>query len=180
MKTARSPDAMRAALNAQSRAQPMFHRVLRAKPMVVRDTLIEIRRRFAAQIDEDTLGRLELVLAEIMNNVTEHGRGHSAEAGGTSASGRAAQGGTPVIHLCIVRHEGGLSCAITDDGVSLPPGCLLPRTLPDFQSVDLPEGGFGWFLIRDLTQELCYYREDTRNFLAFRLPLAVDPKDPQD
>ncbi|TRW98720.1 ATP-binding protein [Paracoccus sp. M683] len=150
-------------------AQPMFHRVLRAQPLLVRDTLADIRRRFAADIDEDALGRLELVLAEVMNNVAEHGPwiGETGPDGGTL---RAA----PMIHICIVRHAGGLSCAVTDDGISLPDGCLLPGAIPDAHSVDLPEGGFGWFLIHDLTQELCYYREETRNFLAFRVPVSED------
>ncbi|WP_232962567.1 ATP-binding protein [Paracoccus tegillarcae] len=143
----------------------MFHRVLHARPMVVRDTLAAIRRRFAAEIDEDALGRLELVLAEVMNNVTEHG-----PRGDTTAPD------APVIHLSIVRHEGGLSCSITDDGVSLPDSCLLPRPIPDTAALDLPEGGFGWFLIQDLTQELYYYREETRNFLAFHLPVTDDPE----
>lgn len=155
-------------------AQPMFHRVLRAQPMIVRDTLTDIRRRFAADIDADALGRLELVLAEVMNNVTEHGMGDTPQG---EATGKRAGKGIPLIHLCIVRHEGGLSCAITDDGVSLPEGCLLPRGLPDGGGQDMPEGGFGWFLIQDLTQELCYYREERRNFLAFRVPFSDDQRE---
>ena len=32
---------------------------------------------------------------------------------------------------------------------------------------DLPEGGFGWFLIRSLTRDLTYLREDGYNMLCF-------------
>ena len=78
----------------------------------------------------------------------------------------------PQIHLCIVRHESGLACAITDNGISVPADCLLPRDLPRNDVADLPEGGFGWYLIQDLTQALCYYREQQRNFLAFSVPFA--------
>ncbi|MFV0386568.1 ATP-binding protein [Paracoccus sp. (in: a-proteobacteria)] len=139
-----------------AKTQPMFHRILQANAMTVRQTLGEIRDRFAHEVSADTLGRLELVLAEVLNNVTEH-------AGESDF--------IPLVHLCIVRHEAGLACAITDDGMTLPAECLLPRALPE--ACDFPEGGFGWYLIQDLTQALCYYRESQRNFLAFTVPFAA-------
>ena len=175
MPIARTADpGMKGQLDCTS--QPMFHRVLRAHPLIVRDTLADIRRRFLADVGEDTLGRLELVLAEVMNNVTEHGPGVSD---GNPLDDGALNTQAPLIHLCIVHHEGGLSCAITDDGVSIPDECLLPRSIPDATQVDVPEGGFGWFLIQDLTQELCYYREERRNFLAFRVPVSDEQAAPQ-
>lgn len=167
MRIAKKDDAPRIGQITCS-AQPMFHRVLRAETGIVRDTLTDIRHRFSAEVDQDALGRLELVLAEVMNNVTEHGPGSAGDAATA----------TPLIHLCIVRHAGGLSCAVTDDGVSLPAGCLLPRSAPKTGEIDLPEGGFGWFLIQDLTQELYYYREERRNFLAFRVPVDDLPAAP--
>ncbi|MFN3277419.1 MAG: ATP-binding protein [Paracoccus hibiscisoli] len=148
---------------AATLTQPMFHRVLNAHPLTVRDTLQDVRHRFRGEVSDDTLGRLELVLAEVMNNVAEHAPLGQAAPG---------PGPLPVIHLCIVRHNSGLACALTDDGVSLPDDCLLPRSLPDMVADDLPEGGFGWFLIQDLTQALCYYREESRNYLAFSIPFA--------
>ncbi|WP_265502226.1 ATP-binding protein [Paracoccus beibuensis] len=150
--------------HASTQVQPMFHRVLSARPITVRDTLQDIRRRFHREVSDDTLGRLELVLAEVMNNVAEH----APEA----AAGPEGDARLPVIHLCIVRHANGLACALTDDGVSLPEECVLPRSLPALVMDDLPEGGFGWFLIQDLTQALCYYRESQRNYLAFSIPFA--------
>ena len=143
--------------------QPMFHRVLRARADIVRDTLMDVRRRFADDVSQDTLGRLELVLAEVMNNVAEHATGEMP--------GRAA-GMLPQIHLCIVQHASGLACAITDNGTSVPAECLLPRNVPHHDMAELPEGGFGWYLIQDLTQALCYYREQQRNVLAFSVPFA--------
>ncbi len=32
---------------------------------------------------------------------------------------------------------------------------------------DLPEGGFGWFLIRNLSQDLTYDRDEDKNILGF-------------
>lgn len=148
---------------ASTQNQPMFHRVLRASPDIVRDTLMDVRRRFAEEVSQDTLGRLELVLAEVMNNVAEHA---AIDARDPAVSA------LPQIHLCIVRHASGLACAITDNGISVPTECLLPRNLPRNDVADLPEGGFGWYLIQDLTQSLCYYREQQRNFLAFSIPFA--------
>lgn len=141
-----------------TQAQPMFHRIIDAHPVAVRQTLGDIRTRFIDDVSADTLGRLELVLAEVLNNVTEH-------AGGA--------GFVPSVHLCIVRHDIGLACAITDNGATLPAECLLPRALPE--AGDFPEGGFGWYLIQDLTQALCYYRESQRNFLAFTVPFNTSP-----
>ncbi|MBM3603152.1 MAG: ATP-binding protein [Alphaproteobacteria bacterium] len=148
---------------ASTQTQPLFHRVLRAHPVTVRDTLHDVRQRFHAEISDDTLGRLELVLAEVMNNVAEHA---------PLAQTNDGAGDLPVIHLSIVRHNTGLACALTDDGASLPAECILPRKLPPMVSDDLPEGGFGWFLIQDLTQALCYYREESRNYLAFSIPFV--------
>ena len=74
----------------------------------------------------------------------------------------------------------GIACAITDDGQPLPQSCLeirrLPWDLPDPALEDaiatLPEGGFGWFMIQDLTASLSYFREGRRNFLAFIVPVT--------
>lgn len=138
--------------------KPMFHRVFDAQPGSVRQVLAEVRARFCAGVDPDAVGRLELVLAEVLNNVTEHG----AEARRRTS-----------IYLSIVQHETGFACAVTDDGVSLPAECLQPRILPQEGASELPEGGFGWYLIQDLTQALCYYREHHRNFLAFTVPFEA-------
>jgi serine/threonine-protein kinase RsbW len=37
------------------------------------------------------------------------------------------------------------------------------------ETATLPEGGFGWFLIRTLSRDLDYRREGGRNLLSFRL-----------
>lgn len=154
--------------HAIARARPMFHRVLSARPDTVRRTLTDIRRRFRSEIGEDTMGRLELVLAEVMNNVAEHA---------VRISQDGMPGQVPLIHLSVVMQDSGLSCAISDDGVTLPDECLRPRGLPLIDGAELPEGGFGWYLIQDLTQALCYYREEQRNFLAFSIPFDDSGKE---
>ena len=48
------------------------------------------------------------------------------------------------------------------------PGGDLPgaRQATIVDVADLPEGGFGWYLIRTLTQELTYLRDGERNLLS--------------
>ena len=56
------------------------------------------------------------------------------------------------------------------------PGAKCPRAWPhDLEALgeqDLPEGGFGWFLIRELTHDLTYRRDGSRNHLSFRMVLG--------
>jgi len=47
----------------------------------------------------------------------------------------------------------------------------------DVAIADLPEGGFGWGLIRALSSGLSYRRMSERNRLAFRIPLPGAPDD---
>ncbi|WP_299357989.1 ATP-binding protein [uncultured Paracoccus sp.] len=139
---------------------PLFNRILPAEQMAVRDTLTDLNARLAPHVHPDVLGRLELVLAEVMNNIVLHG-------------------GPPTdqmpeprrIHLSAACHRNGVACAITDDGVRLPPPLLIGKA-PPVRAPDqpLPEGGFGWLIIHGLTQSLAYFREDQRNLLAFNIP----------
>lgn len=140
-------------------APQIFDHIFKADPLCVREALRAAIARFALQISEDEADTLELVLAEVMNNIVEHSY-VDRELGD--------------IGLSIVRDRRGLSCSISDDGVPLPADHLLhnitnqPRPEPD----NLPEGGFGWFLIRDLAEDLGYFRDGDRNLLAFRLPIG--------
>lgn len=171
------------------RQQPMFHRVFRAEVPAVRLALIELRCRFLNEVNTDTIGRLELAMAEILNNICEHG-GISLSLSAAALPPRANQGqdpllprhlapvDVPTVHLSVIRQHNSLACAVTDDGIALPEDCLSSFTEHGFspyrsrerQDAILPEGGFGWFLIQDLTRAMCYYREDQRNFLAFTIP----------
>ncbi|MDN3713146.1 ATP-binding protein [Paracoccus cavernae] len=194
----------------------MYHRVFRADNIAVRAALLALRVRFNNQVDDESIGRLELALAEVLNNICEHGgdalslsagdsdpeAAHDPQTRTGAGTTRPAQAKdqpvaresrsfvrkmppekdhAPTIHLCVIRQNNGLACAITDDGIALPEWCLLPFGDPTFSTfrsresdVDtLPEGGFGWYLIQDLTRAMCYYREDQRNFLAFTVPYSA-------
>lgn len=102
----------------------------------------------------NTRQNAEIVLAEVFNNIVEH------------AYARSAGDITVVLHV----QPFGVDCQITDTGAPMP-GLALPAG--GFQALGeistLPEGGFGWFLIRSLTEELTYQHLDGRNFLSFIL-----------
>lgn len=151
---------------AGARPEPMFHRILDANPAAVQQALIDLRHRFEGRVADDALARMELVMAEILNNIAQHGTGRGKEPA-ADAPPR-----PPVtIHVAVTRHAGGLACAISDDGPPLPPGCLVdPDHLPAPEAAALRAGGFGWVIIRDLTRSLFHFREGSRNVLCFNIP----------
>lgn len=107
-------------------------------------------------IGPDLLQRLELVLAEVLNNIVEHAQADWPE-------GR--------IALAVGKCAGGIVLRMQDDGREMP-GRALPRgTLPDGGAEPgvIPEGGFGWYLIRALSDELSYCRQDDKNCLCIRI-----------
>lgn len=128
--------------------------VIPAEAAAVRAAL---RALFAApmlqHLPEDTRGTAEVVLAEALNNIVEHAY---AETGGT-------------IEITLEPAPGGLACRIVDHGRPMPDGQLPRGVLPHADPGDPPEGGFGWYLIRSLSQDLHYARTDGRNLLSFRV-----------
>jgi serine/threonine-protein kinase RsbW len=106
---------------------------------------------------DDDRAAAEIVLAEVLNNVAEHAYArHTGE-----------------IELTLADAGFGLAVAVVDSGLPLP-GLQIPdgRLNPLEGCGELPEGGFGWFLIRSLTQDLCYQRVAGHNSLSFRLAPA--------
>lgn len=104
-------------------------------------------------------GTTELVLAEVLNNIVEH----------------AYADGSGQIGLSLGLSAAGLAVRITDSGHAMPGGAVPAGLLPadtDGPAATLPEGGFGWFLIKSLTRDLCYDRKDGQNHLSFTLPLG--------
>ncbi len=107
----------------------------------------------------DELASLELVLAEILNNIVEHAY-REDEAG--------------IIEIQMSQTTAGLWCTIIDTGEMMPNGEPPLGLQCDLNCdvADLPEGGFGWFLIRELAHDLEYYHEDGQNHLSFRMSIG--------
>lgn len=130
--------------------------VLRAEPASVRAALRGITSvPPVADLTADQRATVELVLAEVLNNVAEHAY---AERSGHVA-------------VTVVLVPAGLACEVVDEGAAMPGGTLPAGRLPDD---DLPEGGFGWHLIRTLTRDLTYRRQRGTNRLGFLIPI-FDP-----
>jgi serine/threonine-protein kinase RsbW len=103
------------------------------------------------QLDDANRGKAEIVLAEALNNIVEHAY---ADGGGE-------------IELTIRLNRQGLNCRIVDHGAPMPDGALPIGRLAAPE--DLPEGGFGWHLIRTLAEDLRYARVAGQNQLTFLL-----------
>ncbi len=100
-------------------------------------------------------GDVKIALAEAINNVVEH-----SYAGITPAK----------VKVRCRLHRNWLEILISDTGNPLP-GFRVPDGVPaplGSSIEELPEGGFGWFLIHELTSEIRYDRSDDRNRLSLR------------
>ncbi|SEV89818.1 serine/threonine-protein kinase RsbW [Aliiroseovarius sediminilitoris] len=134
--------------------------VFPARPMAVRRALqASMTGLSRLNLTADERGVIEIVLAEVLNNVVEHAYDHHKDG---------------VIELQVRRMQDSLSFTVLDDGVPLPKGNLPEHTRNklDGPVEELPEGGFGWSLIQDLTRDLHYVRSDVRNRLDFTIVLA--------
>lgn len=133
---------------------------LAANPGEIRKGLGEIRAILAtARLSVEALDRVEIVLAEILNNIAEHAYPNADDG--------------------LIEIEGDifgdvLVCRTVDWGRQMPGGVLPPCEEADLRVAvaDLPEGGFGWFMIHTLTQDLRYARIDDKNELRFQVPLS--------
>lgn len=101
----------------------------------------------------------ELALAEVLNNIVEHA--YRGQADGE-------------IHVDMDFGRSKLRVKTLDFGHPMPNG-KPPEGAPvdlDVPVMDLPEGGFGWFLIRELADRLEYQREDGANKFDLEMPFS--------
>ena len=143
--------------------KPCLVVTLDSSALSVRTALAELRSGLShLPLGHDAGGAIELVLAEVLNNICEHA--YQSTAGGR-------------IELSVWVEGDMLVFQTADHGAPMPSG-----QLPEGRSVslnrhlqELPEGGFGWNLIRQLTADLTYSRVQGRNQLTFRMRLDAQP-----
>ncbi|WP_418593330.1 ATP-binding protein [Ponticoccus sp. (in: a-proteobacteria)] len=130
------------------------------------DSVSDCLRKIRAEIEQQAPGvdqglPWELVVAEVLNNIVEH-------ACRDRPSGR--------IIVCLAFRATGLFADFTDDGCAMPGQCPPEgrAVAVDRAPETLPEGGFGWFLIRSLTTDLRYRRADGANHLSLTVPRSLD------
>lgn len=139
--------------------RPLFDAMIEATNDDVREALTDVRTVLAKNgLADEELTSIELVLAEAMNNIVEHAYRE--------------QGGE--ISLCMTCGPNGINVNLLDDGYALPDGQMpIGKTYQENTALeDLPEGGFGWFLIRQLARDLTYSRNDGQNALTFRFAVS--------
>ncbi len=102
---------------------------------------------------------MELCAAEALANVVIH------------AYGRRETGTIRIACECLPDR---IVLQITDNGIDLPAELLQHSGEHPFSGIlaDLPECGFGWFLIHDLMDEVAYRREGGRNELTLMKRVA--------
>jgi len=144
---------------------PVLHLLFPGDAPSVRRALKTAVAVFRDMTGNDALvGVVELVLAEALNNIVEHAYGEHARG---------------LVDLEAEYLAPALVFRIRDEGQPMPEGDA-PQGSPhdlDVSTQDLPEGGFGWFLIRELTEDLSYRRCGNRNELTFRIAPSAEAAD---
>ena len=123
----------------------------------VRGALAGIRDDFLHQgHSAEQFLKIEMVLAEALNNIAEHGG--------------------PGVHNSPItikwQYEQGLfSATLKDNGRPFPTAVIPDRgsPRPDVDDKDLPEGGVGWHIISQLCDSVRYQRSAGQNKLAIGL-----------
>ena len=112
-----------------------------------------VKRLRDFNLPEEHVGDVQIALAEAVNNVVEHA--YSGQATGEIS-----------IRCDLEREQ--LWIRISDAGPPFPGDRLPAGERADVSGPleDLPEGGFGWFLIRELANQIHYERQDDRNQLS--------------
>ncbi|MGH1412874.1 MAG: ATP-binding protein [Pelagimonas sp.] len=138
-----------------------FRYVLLSTPEAVRETLTSLRRELESQHFFTCPGDMwELVLAEVLNNIVEHAYGESPDG---------------EIRFDVKFDQARLMAGFVDKGTAMPEGAL-PSGNPtnlDVEQQNLPEGGFGWYLIQSLSDRLIYERKGSENHLSLEMRLKM-------
>ena len=129
----------------------VFHSNSNGVRMALRDVVDHLE---AAKIPNLSIDEIELALAEVLNNIVEHAYDFD-DAG--------------VIILRLKVDTPKVYWQVIDEGGEMPKEGLPPGHLVDLGTSlhSLPEGGFGWFIIRKLVQDIHYKRVEGKNILSF-------------
>jgi serine/threonine-protein kinase RsbW len=111
-------------------------------------------------VSPDVVGELELVMAEALNNVVEHGYLYSEDG---------------EIDILVTLTNEFMTIKITDSGRKFDgPPPFKEMDVESFNFEELPEGGFGWNLIHSMTDEVEFEFADQQNRLTLKRNLRVD------
>ena len=141
---------------------PPFEVSVQSSELAVRDALAQLLDGLAPlALDVEEAGTVELVMAEALNNIVEHAYPPADAAG-------------PITISC-AQDQDGLRLTVVDLGRPMPDGTTPVGAAANLNVdfCDMPEGGFGWFLIKDLAKDVRYERIGQENRLALRIAVAL-------
>ncbi len=141
------------------KTNPDIHIELEGTPKEVRYALETLRERLTErQLEACNAGTLEIVLAEVLNNVVEHALVHQSDG---------------LISLTGNYDANSWFLKVRDNGAPMPEDQIPSGKPPEVDTdlMDLPEGGFGWMMVRTLARDIVYARTDEGwNELTFSIP----------
>ncbi|RME18362.1 MAG: ATP-binding protein [Alphaproteobacteria bacterium] len=138
----------------KERQAPVLELEFASTNLAVRDALQRVHDRLLALgADAHLSDHVQIVLGELLNNVVEH-------AFAESSSGR--------IELELFGPKPAIALCVRDNGAPMPGGKIPDGKLPEIPDdmKGLPEGGFGWNLIRTLCDCVCYRRTGGLNEIS--------------
>jgi len=132
-----------------------FQKTMKTSVATVPVTLTEINDWMVVSgVRPETITNVQIVLAEALNNIVEHGFKHQKNGH---------------VGINIDLSEAAIVVRLTDDGVAFTPPEVEQSPLRDKNDLDnLPEGGFGWFLIRKITSYYEFHRLNGKNYLLLK------------
>lgn len=132
---------------------------LRSDPFEIRATLGKVTGWLAGVSGcAGVVGAVEMTLAEVLNNIAEHAYGGKSNG---------------AIHVRLDVDTAHLRVKTCDCGAPMPDGRVPSGAYcaPEPDCPDLPEGGFGWFLIHSQCSQINYRRDEDQNHLLLEIPL---------
>lgn len=115
------------------------------------------RSLVAAGLPGSDVASAEIAVAEVLNNVVKHAQDNCRK-GWFELS-------------CEIQPD-GVQITCRDNGVEMPDGEPPAENFPNTETpvATLPEGGWGWSIVRTLTTQLVYTRVAHTNLVTFTLP----------
>jgi serine/threonine-protein kinase RsbW len=105
-----------------------------------------------ANASEARITNVQIVLGEALNNIIEHGFEYE---------------GSGLIEIEISVSEKEIVVRLCDNGIAFTPPEASQTPLQNKDDLNgLPEGGFGWFLIKEITSSVKFTRSAGKNHLV--------------
>lgn len=139
------------AISFQKSKCPQFRLSFQSGHFSTRQALLRLMGELESlKLSRATCVNIELVLAEIFNNIVRHA--YSIDQVGP-------------IHVCGTYFGNEIYFKVEDFGCEMTDTSNAAAQNPQLPNADdsLPEGGFGWFLIAQLAQRYRYWRESDKN-----------------